>query len=518
MALSAKLITALPLFTPSQTSSFNHIHIFSAQCRLDLAVLEKGSYLPASSPSLSPSLAMPPVKSEPNAGSVSVKSEPSNSNGSLASGQQQRPRNGNAPKKEEDKKDAPPPPPTTYRDIPLFSTDSGPWITHLMKFAHHTRVDPCDTNQFVPPLKLNRKNPPRPKLPRPNPGDPITDKYGKQMLGKDGQPLTWPAPGDDLSRIEEVVKKDTPAKAPGADQSLIAPGSAARVPKNKLFKKKVKEVHKAADSARKTMKEEHFPWILEDFETSEEWESTRVPVPSGLQALENWMDELKKKKEDGTADVPMSESSTVKDEAAVKHERGNTAGASHAPWIGKLEGDSDENSSSHHVLFVFDERDAGGFKVVPVTRMYKFLQKPKHSVLSNEEIEQEYEAYQKNKEIDRWAFRNRRGEGVSSRASIKAEDAAAWSNWPGLGRLSLPSGLPSVGGRRRNLMAVHGGELLHNDEDDAAPRRRKRVSHMSEFMLGPEWLSTIESCQDLCSLRLTSCSHQSITGGRWRNL
>ncbi|PWN46740.1 hypothetical protein IE53DRAFT_372068 [Violaceomyces palustris] len=409
-------------------------------------------------------------------------------------------------KREEKKKETPPPPPpTTYRDIPLFSTDSGPWITHLMKFAHHTRVDPSDVSQFIPPVKLNRKNPPRPKIPQPKPGDPVTDRYGKHMMGKDGKPLNWPAPGEDLSRIEEVIKPSGAAsqpKAPGADQSLIAPGSnpatSGRPPKSRLFQKRVKEIHKAADHARKTMKEEHFPWVLEDFETSQEWESVRNPIPTGQKALEGWVEELKKKQalkleEQGEQG---QDGEDIKMESAVKPEpnpeegskdRGAPGSISHAPWIGKLEGDSDENSSSHHVLFVFDERGAGGFKVVPVTRMYKFLQKPKHSTLTYEQVEAEFQKFQKNKEVDRWMMRTKRGEGgPSSFAAVKA-DRDAWNGWGNVGGISLPSGSGSRGfgvpggssassSRRRNLMAVHGGELLRDDDDDGIGSRRRRVS------------------------------------------
>ncbi|PWZ00151.1 hypothetical protein BCV70DRAFT_217165 [Testicularia cyperi] len=431
---------------------------------------------------------MPPVKAEPGikAESAATSHGPSNGRG--------RQTNGNVRggvKKEQERRDLPPPPPTTYRDIPLLSTNCGPWLTHLMKFAHHARVDPNDATQFVPPLKLNRKNPPRHKLPRPSAGDPITDKYNRPMIGKDGQPLLWPAAGDDLERIEEVIKKEIAPKGPGADQSLIAPGSSARPSKAKLFKKKVREIHKAADGARKTMKEEHFPWVLEDFETSNEWESIRTPIPTGARALQDHIDELKKKRENGddatvghissSSDVKIEESaSLVKSEAGLKAEASTAASASstsHAPWIGKLDGDSSSDASSLHVLFVFDERDAGGFKVVPVSRMYKFLQKPKHSTMTNDEVEQEYQKYQKNKEMDRWAHRNRP---ISASSAVsRREDDAALRSWPEANQLTLPTGMPFGAGRRRNLMAVHGGELLRGDDDDDAAaggsgRRRKR--------------------------------------------
>ncbi|SJX63441.1 related to TFG1-TFIIF subunit (transcription initiation factor), 105 kD [Sporisorium reilianum f. sp. reilianum] len=426
---------------------------------------------------------MPPVKAEP--ASASIKAENARASNNVP---RPRPPNGTANarsnlKLEQDRKDLPPPPPTTYRDIPLLSTDCGQWLTHLMKFAHHMRVDPNDSAQFIPPLKLNRKNPPRLKLPRPNPGDPITDKYNRPMVGKDGQPLTWPGPDDDLQRIEEVIKGEIAPKGPGADQSLIAPGASARPPKSKLFKKKVREIHKAADGARKTMKQEHFPWVLEDFETSEEWESIRTPIPTGARALQDHIDELKAKSSnssntDANGDVKMhdsnssSSSSKVKPEDGIKQESGASSSTSHAPWIGKLEGDSSSEASSLHVLFVFDERDAGGFKVVPVSRMYKFLQKPKHSTMTNEQVEQEYQKYQKTKEMDRWALRNKP---ISAGSSVsRSEDSAAWRNWPQVNQLSLPTGMSFGAGRRRNLMAVHGGELLRDDDDDDASRSQRR--------------------------------------------
>lgn len=456
--------------------------------QLEMSILHVNRFLLTVQVTFSRPVSMPPVKAEP--GSANVKAENGRAGGARARAANGASTNNNSArsnlKLEQDKKELPPPPPTTYRDIPLLSTDCGQWLTHLMKFAHHTRVDPNDASQFVPPLKLNRKNPPRLKLPRPNPGDPITDKYNRPMMGKDGQPLTWPGADDDLQRIEEVIKKDAAPKGPGADQSLIAPGGNARPPKARLFKKKVREIHKAADSARKTMKEEHFPWVLEDFETPDEWESIRTPIPTGTRALQDHIDELKAKKMgasasmDANGDVNMQDttSSKAKGEHAIKQESSVSASSSsstsHAPWIGKLEGDSSSEASSLHVLFVFDERDAGGFKVVPVSRMYKFLQKPKHSTMTNEQVEQEYQKYQKTKEMDRWAMRNKP---VSATPAIsKQEDNAAWRSWPQVSRLSLPTGMAFGAGRRRNLMAVHGGELLRDDDDDDASgaRRRKR--------------------------------------------
>ena len=65
----------------------------------------------------------------------------------------------------------------------------------------------------------------------------------------------------------------------------MAPGS-GHVPRGRLFKKRVREVHKSANAARRTRNEEFFPWVLEDFETSNDWESSRNPAANSIQALE----------------------------------------------------------------------------------------------------------------------------------------------------------------------------------------------------------------------------------------
>lgn len=104
-----------------------------------------------------------------------------------------------------------PPPPTGYRDIPLLSCSSqSEWVHHLLRFAHHTRIDPTDEAQFVPPLKLNRKQPPKVKGALPKPGDPVVDRFGKPIKLANGQMLTWPKAGDDLTEHRKQVDKMKP--------------------------------------------------------------------------------------------------------------------------------------------------------------------------------------------------------------------------------------------------------------------------------------------------------------------
>lgn len=101
-----------------------------------------------------------------------------------------------------------PPARTPYRDIPLLSTSlHSTWTHHLIRLAHHSRVDPTDPLQFVPPVKLNRKQPPKVKTPPLRPGDPVVDGKGKPIKLENGETLKWPKVGDDLTDHEEQVRE-----------------------------------------------------------------------------------------------------------------------------------------------------------------------------------------------------------------------------------------------------------------------------------------------------------------------
>lgn len=156
-----------------------------------------------------------------------------------------------------------------------------------------------------------------------------------------------------------------------------------------MFQKRVREVYKASSIARKTHNEEVQPWVLEDYETSKDWESRRKESRRGLKALQLG---IKARREGGrfpslphpslVADTIKVKKEEVLDEDDKKPAKGKD---NHAPWIGKLEGEAHESASTaaggamSHALFIFDERNEGGFRVVPVSRMYKFLQKPAHA-------------------------------------------------------------------------------------------------------------------------------------------
>ncbi len=129
---------------------------------------------------------------------MSAKQEPSSSAGPSSSAVKAEPKredgvaNGDAPPALTVPTEAP-----GFRDIPLYSVDPGQWSYHLMKFASHTAVEPGNAQHFTPPVKLNRKFPPRPKVPHPKPGDPVLNEKGKRMYNPDGTPLVWPDVADE---------------------------------------------------------------------------------------------------------------------------------------------------------------------------------------------------------------------------------------------------------------------------------------------------------------------------------
>ncbi|KAL9940105.1 hypothetical protein V8E36_000810 [Tilletia maclaganii] len=488
----------------------------------------------------------------------------------------------------------------TFRDFPIFSSQLAPNTRiNLLRFAHHTPQDPTDPTQFIAPLKLNRKWPPRPKPIIPRPGDPVRDASGTHVTGvlpqsdpnakpKKGK-LYWPAYGEggleeirkalfippelNISAFPPAPKRDDDDDDDNSDDSdttnknAAGPSSSqASAPNKKGFKfgsqrsgggkgkkkgaerKGIREIFKATEGSRLLRKQEYMPWVLEDFETSEDWESG-VQAANRYKALIAQFGEKYIKCAGNAGIVQMYLRGAV--ESAQGGEGGGSGGGlvgevkeekkrksgymdrNHAPWIGKLEGDvhgsldsssstkSDGGnyggtaspsssqstvaqqpntpsvSSSPHVIFVFDHRHDGSFKLVPVQAAYKFTQKPAYSTTTADEANERWEKLNKIRQRGGSAYQkisltsnhangeeSQEGQGEGARALLQArtrshnlgprrsggaaqrlyvkkekmdeEDAAELASWSTYQQRSMLA-LPGMNNSRpRSLLAVYG--------------------------------------------------------------
>ncbi|KAK0528155.1 transcription factor IIF subunit tfg1 [Tilletia horrida] len=457
----------------------------------------------------------------------------------------------------------PPKPAATFRDFPIFSSQLAPHTRiNLLRFAHHTPQDPTDPSQFVGPLKLNRKWPPRPKPTVPRPGDPVRDVGGNHVIGilppsgtdpnekpKKGK-LYWPSYGEGgLEEIRKALhippelnitafppqpKKDDEDEdnsdsdqEGGGNASKAGPSSSQGAAANKKGrfgagggnarggggggkgKKKgaerrgIREIHKAPEDLRLLRKQEFMPWVLEDFETSEDWESG-VQAANRYKALVAQFGDKYANCAGNAGLVQMYLRGAVETAqnggagsglvGEVKEEKKKRAGymdRNHSPWIGKLEGDvhgglnaaaaaaaaaasrgdgsaatSGINiSSSPHVIFVFDHRHDGSFKLVPVQAAYKFTQKPAYSTTTADEANERWEKLDK--------LRQRGGSAYQkinlTASSANGEGASQEGQGEGARALLNARSRSSLGGGRRGgpggRMYVKKEKL---DEDDAA--------------------------------------------------
>ncbi|KAK0550936.1 transcription factor IIF subunit tfg1 [Tilletia horrida] len=496
-------------------------------------------------------------------------------------------------------------PAPTFRDFPIFSSHLAPNTRiNLLRFGHHTTQDPTDPTQFVAPLKLNRKWPPRPKPNVPKPGDPVRDVGGSHVVGflpttaenekpKKGK-LYWPSYGE--GGLEEIRKalhippelnisafppqpkddndddddddEDEDADGPGGSQGQTKAsqgssnakkpqrqhgfrngmgGSGGKGKRGSKNSRSIREVHKASESTRLLRRQEYMPWVLEDFETGEEWESNSQAAHRYKTLVAQFGEQysncagnaglvqmyLRGAVEHAQQAAALSQAENgdddasgliVKEEDAKKKKR-KAAGfmdRNHAPWIGKLEGDVHGSlitkspagssngslsnggsgpsvSSSPHVIFVFDHRHDGSFKLVPVHAAYKFTQKPAYSITTADEANERWEALNKLRQRGGSAYqkipvsntkaggdddgsgegqgegakamlaaRNRQagvrrsGGGGGGRLHVKKEeeeDNAELANWSSFQQrsahaLALPGFAPSS--RPRSLLAVYG--------------------------------------------------------------
>lgn len=186
---------------------------------------------------------------------------------------------------------------TEYKDYKLrcCSTEEVKDLRHhIMKFHSRTNIDPA--KNFTAPIRLHRKDPR-------NMQNQLTlqelEDRRKRGLGDQDMDMsikTEGMNGSDMGSGVQIKSEDEAAEvltngenagddkgksAPGDDKgkgpaeevdlSLIAPDGGARRAKLNPFQKKTRQVILGDETARKLRYEEHFPWVMEDFDGQNTW-------------------------------------------------------------------------------------------------------------------------------------------------------------------------------------------------------------------------------------------------------
>lgn len=160
---------------------------------------------------------------------------------------------------------------------------------HIMKF--HGKAKDDLVKSFTQPVRLHRKDPRNMQnqltlaelqerrnrtLGNGVPGEsfgsdtPMSD--GDSVKAEPGLP-GLPGLEQTAEEKDEKSKKDDKGKAPTeqVDLSLIAPDGGARRAKVNPFQKKTRQVILGDENARKLRYEEHYPWVIEDFDGKNTW-------------------------------------------------------------------------------------------------------------------------------------------------------------------------------------------------------------------------------------------------------
>lgn len=149
------------------------------------------------------------------------------------------------------------PAPGTYTDYKLVST-SHDVLHHVMRFHGNKDINPTS---FSAPVKLHRKR--NENQYYRNYSNYYNNKYNKGA-GAGGASA---AGGDD--RKGGATAPGAPgAPATGADTSLIAPYGGGVRNKQMLFKKKTRQIYIANEDERKKKEIESAPWVIEDYDSS----------------------------------------------------------------------------------------------------------------------------------------------------------------------------------------------------------------------------------------------------------
>ncbi|EPQ59255.1 hypothetical protein GLOTRDRAFT_119452 [Gloeophyllum trabeum ATCC 11539] len=149
----------------------------------------------------------------------------------------------------------PPRPEGEYIEYQLESSALNGWKYDLMKFDSRR---PVDVGTWVPPVKLNRKEPRRELAPQaraPQAVGPMLGPDGKPVIGADGNPVMVDAEGRPIHNLS------------GA--GVAAPGDKKNG--RKKFQKKTRQVYLIPEEVRQLRKEERYPWVMEDASGQEVW-------------------------------------------------------------------------------------------------------------------------------------------------------------------------------------------------------------------------------------------------------
>ncbi|KAF8935542.1 hypothetical protein BGZ58_004944 [Dissophora ornata] len=177
--------------------------------------------------------------------------------------------NGPAIKKKIEKP-VPQPAPGTYDDYKLVST-SHDVLHHVMRFHGNKEVNPTN---FAAPVKLHRKR---------NENNHYhgrfnyyNNKYSNQNNNNNAKDAAAGGGGDKKDGTSGSASGGAngavaPAPATGADTSLIAPYGGGVRNKQMLFKKRTRQIYIANEEERKKKEIEAAPWVVEDYDSQNNW-------------------------------------------------------------------------------------------------------------------------------------------------------------------------------------------------------------------------------------------------------
>lgn len=277
----------------------------------------------------------------------------------------------------------------SYTDFVLYSPNPSTreWRHNLLKLVPASKRDTVDLRSFKKPVKLNRRD--------------------ERSLRAENEPKGDET--DDPNAAANGGKQEDPNKA-GRDESLIAPGASRRwgaqhqpqnqpqngqnggggapVPmprKSKPFEKRTSRVFQteASVASRKLAKQEQCPWLLEDASGSERWIGHLTGGAAGLGGIQD----------------------------------GATGGTS-------------ATKAGSQMLFVIDEDQNGGMRVLGADRTYRFAPKQTSRNVNSDEAELEvnkpsffvhqngmltlvrgqFEKRSKSKIEDRWGYRTKKAQ------------------------------------------------------------------------------------------------------------